>query len=182
MDRARHHIPLVDSDGGATHYGLDAILGVVSENAPLLGAVGSHRYVRPALDRMYHFITYNRRHIVAAPPPVDGIDCAPDFEPTHIKNSLTFCVVVVAAAGRAAPVAVGATALASTALVATRHTSWRIEPLEAAGHAASATTASALAAAATRTVTSSAPLAVAAAAFAGARKLYLRRWMRAPRR
>ncbi len=178
MDVARHHIPLHDPATGATHYGLDGILGVVRAEAPRLGAIGSHDALRPLLDRLYWFITYNRRHIVAAPPPAEGVDCAPDFAPAAVKAYLGFCVAAATAlAAAAGPAAVGGAALAGTALVANRDGRRDINSLQAAGHAGSITIAAGLAGALAKAVTGRADLALAAAAITTTRKIFLRRWM-----
>lgn len=178
MDVARHHIPLHDATTGTTRYGLDGILGVVRAEAPLLGAIGSHPAMRPLLDRMYWFITYNRRHIVAAPPPAEGVDCAPDFEPRAVQAYLGFC----AAAATALVAAVGPTTIAGAAtagavLVTNRDSSREVNNLQAAGHAASITVAAGLAAAAAKLVTGRPDIATAAAVATTARKIFLRRWM-----
>ena len=75
MDRARHHIPLHDPNG-PTRYGLDGIRDVVEDEGELLGRIGKHPAVRALLDRLYWFITYNRRHIITAAPPVTGAGTA----------------------------------------------------------------------------------------------------------
>ena len=180
MDRARHHIPLHDADG-ETRYGLDGILDVVEGEVAILGRIGKPPRVRALLDRLYWFITYNRRHIVAAAPPVDGVDCAPDFEPEPVAAYLTFCGVTatgLALASGTAPAVAGAAA-AGAALVRGRDASWDINPMEAAGHAGSVAVAAAGVGALVRGVTGKPELGVAAVGATAARKLWLRRWMRA---
>ena len=178
MDRARHHIPLHDPNG-PTRYGLDGILDVVEDEVELLGRIGKHPAVRALLDRLYWFITYNRRHIITAAPPVTGVDCAPDFEPEPVAAYLGFCGVAVTglglASGTAGPVA--AAAVAGGALVANRDDTWDINAMEAAGHAGSVAVAAAGAGAIVRAVTRTPRLAIAAAAATAVRKLWLRRWM-----
>ena len=181
MDRARHHIPLHDADG-ETRYGLDGILNVVEASAPLLGRLGRLPPVRATLDRLYWFITYNRRHIVTAAPPTKGVDCAPDFEPEPVAAYLTFCGVgATALAGIAgAPAIVGGATAAGAALVVDRDEGWEINDMEAAGHVGSVALATAIVAAAMKGVGAPAPVVTAAAATTAVRKLWLRRWMRTP--
>lgn len=181
MDTARHHIPLHDDTSGQTQYGLDGILGVVSTEAPLLGALANTRPMRRVLDAFYWFITYNRRHIVTAAPPADGFDCAPDFNPKAVATYVGFCGVASSAlAVVAGPAAVAGAACAGGALVAGRDDSRGILPLQAAGHAGSVTLAAAIAGAATKLITGRPDVAMAAVAVTAARKIYLRRWMRTP--
>ena len=181
-DRARHHIPLHDP-AGPTRYGLDGILDVVEDEVALLGKIGKHPKVRAVLDRLYWFITYNRRHIVTAAPPVDGFDCAPDFEPAPVAAYLCFCgaaatgLALVSGTG----VAVGAAATAGAALVVTRDEGWAINDMEAAGHAGSIAVATAGVGAIVRAATGNPRLAAAAAVVTAGRKLWLRRWMRTER-
>lgn len=183
MDKARHHIPLHNT-AGETRYGLDGILEVVEEAAPPLGRLGRWAPVRAVLDRFYWFITYNRRHIVTAAPPVEGIDCAPDFKPEAVSAYLGFCGVTATAlagvAGAAVPV-VGATA-AGTALVLDRDDGWKINDMEAAGHVGSVAVATAAAGAVAKVVGLPAPMVAGAALATAARKIWLRRWMRTPGR
>ena len=178
MDRARHHIPLHDPNG-ATRYGLDGILDVVEDEAVVLGRIGKHPLVRALLDRLYWFITYNRRHIITAAPPVDGIDCAPDFEPEPVAAYLGFCGAAATGlglvSGMAAPV--GAAGLAGVALVARRDDTWDINAMEAAGHAGSVAVAAAGAGAVVRAATANPRIALVTVVATAARKLWLRRWM-----
>ena len=182
VDTARHQIPLHDARTGDTQYGLDGILGIVSARAPILGAMANAPIVRSGLDRLYWFITYNRRHIVAAPPPVDGFDCAPDFEPAAVRAYICFCAATSAALAPIAGTAgLAGAAFAGAALVADRDQSHGINNMQAAGHAGSVAAASAIAGAAVKIVTGQPVLATAAAVATAARKTYLRRWMRKPR-
>lgn len=181
MDKARHHIPLHDAEG-ETRYGLDGILSVVAASAPPLGRLGRWAPMRAVLDRLYWFITYNRRHIVAAPPPVDGIDCAPDFQAEPVSAYLTFCGVTATGLATAAgiPVVVGGAAAAGAALALERDAGWEINNMEAVGHVGSVAVAAAGAGAAARALGMPTPAVTAVAAATAVRKLWLRRWMRTP--
>ena len=181
MDKARHHIPLHNTEG-ETRYGLDGILEVVAASAPALGRFGRWAPMRAVLDRFYWFVTYNRRHIVTAQPPTEGVDCAPDFKPEPVAAYLTFCGVTatgLAAAG-GLPTVVGGAAAVGTALVLDRDEGWGINGMEAAGHVGSVAVATAGAGAVARAVGMPTPVVAVVAVAVAARKLWLRRWMRTP--
>lgn len=181
MEKARHHIPLCDGEG-ETRYGLDGILDVVGAAVPVLGTLGRKAPIRAALDRLYWFITYNRRHIVAAAPPVEGIDCAPDFEPEPVAAYLVFCSAAAAGLATAAgvPVVVAGATAAGAAMVSGRDEGWKIENMEAAAHVGTVALASAGAGAVAKLLGANDAVVTVAAIAAGARKLWLRRWMRDP--
>lgn len=183
MDKARHHIPLYNT-AGETRYGLDGILEVVEDAVPPLGRLGRWAPMRAVLDRFYWFITYNRRHIVTAAPPVEGIDCAPDFMPEPVAAYLGFCGVaatgLAVAAGTVVPV-VGAAAVGA-ALVLDRDDGWKVNDMEAAGHVGSVAVTAAAAGAVAKAVGMPAPVVTGTVLATAARKLWLRRWMRTPGR
>lgn len=182
FDRARHHIPLVDPTTGAVRYGLDGIFGVVGERLPVLAPILANPAVRSGFEGIYWFITYNRRHIISAPPPVEGVNCAPDYRTAPIATYLALggaaAATLAAASGTATAVAVP-TALAA-AVVARRRPMWRIEPAEAAGHVVSVAGAAAAAGAITAAIGAPPLLAGLAAAATGLRKVDRRRWMLRP--
>lgn len=187
FDRARHQIPLRAPDSGAVAYGLDGILDLVSGRWRVLGPVVRFRPVRRALDGFYWFVTYNRRHIVTAAPPLDGVDCAPDFHRPAVLAYLAFCAVVAGGLSAVAGVGpvVAVAALAALALVALRDGRWGIGWLPALGHVGSVAAAASLvgsavaglAAAFSFSGPDAAVVALAASAVTGARKIWLRRWM-----
>lgn len=183
FDLARHKIPLYDASTGTVKYGLDGILDVVNTNAPLLEPITTARPVRAALDGFYWMVTYNRRHIVSAPPPpVGAVDCAPDFNvravAAYIGLATTVAAGLAAAGGVITPVA--ASAVGAAALMKTRKAEWNINKLQAAGHVTSVALAAAGAGAAGAAIAGPA-VATGLALAAGGRKLHLRRWVRQDR-
>lgn len=179
FDRARHHIPLYDPTSGEVRYGLDGIFGVVGEQLPWARPVLAHRVVRRPFEGLYWFITYNRRHIVSAPPPVSGVNCAPDYAPAPIAAYLAWSTVTATAlalaGGTAVPVVAAATGAATVAR--RRRPGWRVQPAEAAGHVGSVAVAAAAAGAVAGVLGASSAVAGTVALAVGARKTWLRRWM-----
>jgi predicted DCC family thiol-disulfide oxidoreductase YuxK len=78
-DRARHEIPLFDTETGETIYGKDALFYILGEQMPVLKPLFKFPPFRGLVFCLYQIITYNRRIIAGSPTPQNGFDCAPDF-------------------------------------------------------------------------------------------------------
>jgi predicted DCC family thiol-disulfide oxidoreductase YuxK len=129
--RRRHEIPLLDTETGETHYGVDAILTVAHRSWPRFT-----RFVRDTvlLDvgrRFYAFVSYNRRILFPTPPQRWHLmDLTPDFSPGYRTAFLALLYGLLLMCGIAAPgtfssvALVGLVAQACLASVyITRHTS-----------------------------------------------------------
>jgi predicted DCC family thiol-disulfide oxidoreductase YuxK len=79
LDRARHEIPLYDTETKQTLYGKEALFFILGEEIPWLKPVFRLRPFRFFITVLYQIITYNRRIIAGSKAPVSGFDCAPDF-------------------------------------------------------------------------------------------------------
>ena len=78
LDRARHEIPLLDTETGEVVYGLDALFLILGAKMPFFKPLFHNRFFRGALYQLYQIITYNRRVIAGSGAPEAGFDCAPD--------------------------------------------------------------------------------------------------------
>ncbi len=78
LDRARHEIPLLDTETGEVTYGLNALFLIFGERMPVFKPLFRSRWFRPLLYPLYQIITYNRRVIAGSGAPKTGFDCAPD--------------------------------------------------------------------------------------------------------
>lgn len=78
FDRARHEIPLLDTQTGEVTYGLSALFLIFGERMPVFKPLFRSRWFRPLLYPLYQIITYNRRIIAGSGAPKTGCDCAPD--------------------------------------------------------------------------------------------------------
>lgn len=83
LDRARHEIPLYDTETKQTLYGKDALFYILGEEMPILKPLFGLRIFRFFVTILYQIITYNRRIIAGSKAPANGIDCAPDFNPYY---------------------------------------------------------------------------------------------------
>lgn len=79
LDRARHEIPLYDTQTKEALYGKDALFFILGEEFPALKQLFRWRIFRFFIAGLYQIITYNRRIIAGSKAPANGFDCAPDF-------------------------------------------------------------------------------------------------------
>jgi hypothetical protein len=79
INRARHEIPLYDTETGHTLYGKEALFFIFGEAFPLLKPLFRFSFFRAIIFGLYQIITYNRRIIAGSKTPQTGFDCAPDF-------------------------------------------------------------------------------------------------------
>lgn len=79
LDRARHEIPLYDTQTKETLYGKEALFFILGEELPILKPLFRMRLFRFLIAGLYQIITYNRRIIAGSKAPTIGFDCAPDF-------------------------------------------------------------------------------------------------------
>jgi predicted DCC family thiol-disulfide oxidoreductase YuxK len=79
MDRARHEIPLFDTETGETLYGKEALFYILGEEMPIFKPLFRLAFFKAIVFCLYQIITYNRRIIAGSKKPDKGFDCAPDF-------------------------------------------------------------------------------------------------------
>ena len=79
LNRARHEIPLLDTQTGEVTYGMDALFTLIGHRFPLFTPLFQRPRFRALVYGLYQVITYNRRVIAGCAPPRSGFDCAPDF-------------------------------------------------------------------------------------------------------
>lgn len=91
-ERSRDEIPLLDSETGRMHYGIDSMLNVLGQGFPLIVRVANWRPVRLLLHYLYKVITYNRRAISGAAIPVAGLAYGPHFNVFYRSLYLTIAL------------------------------------------------------------------------------------------
>ncbi len=100
LDRARHEIPLLDTETGEVLYGLDALFLILGTRFPILRPLFRSRLFRAPLYQLYQIITFNRRIIAGTTPPTQGFNCAPDvnlfYRWLYIGLALTGIAALVA--------------------------------------------------------------------------------------
>ncbi|GAB3491126.1 hypothetical protein GCM10027341_03720 [Spirosoma knui] len=95
--RARHEIPLVDLDGGETIYGVDTWAYAFGKQNKQIEQLLSLTWLKAILQKVYAFISYNRRIIVtSAPGRWNLLDLQPDF---RLSYRLIFILFVFGLVG-----------------------------------------------------------------------------------
>ena len=90
--RARHEIPLIDLDGGETLYGVDTWAYAFGQRNHRIEKLLSFGWLRAILQKLYAFISYNRRIIITSPPGRwQLLDLQPDF---RFSYRLAFILLV----------------------------------------------------------------------------------------
>lgn len=79
INRARHEIPLVDTQTGEVLYGVDALAFVIGNMVPALATLSTKAWAKVPFRPLYNFISYNRRVIAGTGNSPCGNDFAPDF-------------------------------------------------------------------------------------------------------
>ena len=83
MEKSRDEIPLIDLTGGATLYGVDSLVYILSQRFPVLDKLMRFPFMKGMVKRMYKFISYNRRVIAGGLRDKGSIDCSPNFNLTY---------------------------------------------------------------------------------------------------
>ncbi len=89
LHKSVNEIPLIDTSSNQVWYGIDALLEIMGQKFPVIKTIGNIPPLKFLLQKLYKFISYNRRVIVAASKK-EGFDCTPDF---NIRYRLLFLFV-----------------------------------------------------------------------------------------
>jgi predicted DCC family thiol-disulfide oxidoreductase YuxK len=76
--KCNNEIPLIDTQTKQVWYGIDALLELLNTKIPFIKKLGNRPPVKWMLHRLYKFISYNRKVIVAIPSK-NKYDSSPDF-------------------------------------------------------------------------------------------------------
>ncbi|MEO7309774.1 MAG: DCC1-like thiol-disulfide oxidoreductase family protein [Chitinophagaceae bacterium] len=84
INRARHEIPLVNMKTGDVKYGVDALAEILNQRMPFVKPILCIGSVYWFFKKLYSFISYNRKIIVAKPSfSKSCFDCSPDYSFKH---------------------------------------------------------------------------------------------------
>ena len=91
IDKAicNNEIPLIDTETKQVWYGVDALLELLDSKIPFIKTIGNIFPVKYCLQKMYKFISYNRK-VVVATSEKNGYDCSPDFNVRYRVFFLAF--------------------------------------------------------------------------------------------
>ena len=81
IDRQRgvNEIPLIDNETHQVLYGIEALVAIIGQRCPFVRVLGKKQLVKWPLKKLYNFISYNRKVVVARKTHEGAIDCTPDF-------------------------------------------------------------------------------------------------------
>lgn len=79
FDKSRNEIPLIDTMSGKVFYGIDSLLEILDQKIPLIKKIGNFMPLKWFLRKLYKFVSYNRKVVVARKCGNGTIDCVPDF-------------------------------------------------------------------------------------------------------
>ena len=79
IGKGMNEIPFVDMSSGKAVYGIDALLEILNRKLPGIKTIGNINPIKWFLIKLYKFISYNRKVIVAKKCGPGAIDCAPEF-------------------------------------------------------------------------------------------------------
>ena len=89
-DKSRNEIPLLDTQSGNVLYGIDAMLEILGQRFKFIKITGKIKPINWLLKKIYKFISYNRKVIVAKKCHTGSIDCSPDL---NYKYRIAFMAV-----------------------------------------------------------------------------------------
>lgn len=179
VDRARHEIPMIDTNSGEVRYGLDALTTVIGDHSATLGAIMRWPPTRAVALPLYWLISYNRREVAGCPPPTTGFDCAPDFHRGWTGAYLALAGAAMGVTARSAGAAAGVTLVAAaTTFGETLREARQDDRLRIAAHAATAGLTACAAAMGVRAGGASSGFATAVGAATGLHQLWRRRHLR----
>jgi len=93
FDKSRNEIPLLDTSSNKVLYGIDALLEILDQKIPCIKALGNIAPIKWFLTKLYKFISYNRKVIVAKRCGHGDIDCSPDYNYLYRFIFMTVCLV-----------------------------------------------------------------------------------------
>jgi predicted DCC family thiol-disulfide oxidoreductase YuxK len=77
--KCNNEIPLIDTGTKQVWYGIDALLEILGDKFPVIKKLGNLPPIKWMLLKLYKFISYNRKVIVAIAAKKDSYDCSPAF-------------------------------------------------------------------------------------------------------
>jgi len=83
IEKGKDEIPLFDTNTQKTLYGIDALLEILGQKSSFIKWVGNTKPVKWLLQKLYKFISYNRKVIVAKKCGSGSFDCSPGFNVSY---------------------------------------------------------------------------------------------------
>ena len=93
VEKGKDEIPYFDSQTKITLYGIDALLEILGQRAPIIKSIGDFVPVKWFLKRLYKLISYNRKVIVARKCGTGRFDCSPVFNVFYRVLFMMICLL-----------------------------------------------------------------------------------------
>lgn len=95
LEKSKDEIPLLDTAGEPTLYGIDSLLELLGRRWPWVKVVANVAPINWFLRRLYKLVSYNRRIIVGSESsPLVHFDCTPHFNLFYRRLYLLIALVV----------------------------------------------------------------------------------------
>lgn len=93
IKRCVNEIPVIDVHTKQVWYGIDGLVEILQQKIPFIKPVANIQPIKYLLLKLYKFISFNRKVIVAPKATHGNFDCTPDF---NLRYRLFFLFVFVA--------------------------------------------------------------------------------------
>ena len=97
IKRASNEIALVDWKNKTVTYGIDSLINVLGNLFPMVYKIGHIKPVHFLLEKLYAFVSYNRKVIIPGKPGVQ-LQCIPDFNFRYRLLYILFAIAITALA------------------------------------------------------------------------------------
>lgn len=95
MKRARNEIALYNKATGETLYGVQSLVSLLSKKWKWMERTFKYKIFAVAVEKIYSFISYNRKIIVPTAQNEHFLSCFPEPKPVYRIAFLAFCMVIV---------------------------------------------------------------------------------------
>lgn len=93
FNRAKNEIALVDHNKNEVVYGLDSLLLIIGNSFPLLAKIARTKPLYWFFQKLYSFVSYNRKQIIPSSKDYTEQSCVPDFNLKYRIAYISFVVV-----------------------------------------------------------------------------------------
>lgn len=95
LNRASNEIALIDTKNKTVIYGIDSLLKVIGFRFPIVESIGQLKPVKFMLNKLYAFISYNRKVIIPSEQMTNQkLQCVPTFNVTYRMFYILFSILV----------------------------------------------------------------------------------------
>lgn len=93
FNRAKNEIALVDHNKNEVVYGLDSLLLIIGNSFPLLAKIARTEPLYWFFQKLYSFVSYNRKQIIPSQKDNTEQSCVPDFNLKYRMAYISFVVI-----------------------------------------------------------------------------------------